>query len=250
MTSEELETIVCKHEMQRLELKESFGVECIETACAFTNAQGGFIVIGVDNDGNPSKHQLRGEGLRDYENKISTATEPSVAVDAEKGEFRDREVVILRGIENPLKPVAYKGRCYIRKGEFATTYRPRVASGDSAEITPERAGEIGESAEKKGESAGENKERTGEDVERAGKINEWLAAAIPSGIRQDARKNIVSILKEIAMDERITVERLCLQTGLSERGVWKIISSLKALGLLDRIGPDKGGHWKLVGFEP
>ena len=60
MTSEELETIVCKHEMQRLELKESFGVECIETACAFTNAQGGFIVIGVDNDGNPSKHQLRG----------------------------------------------------------------------------------------------------------------------------------------------------------------------------------------------
>ena len=144
-----------------------------------------------------------------------------------------------------------------RYGEFATTYRPRVASGDSTEITPERAGEIGESAEKKGESAGEcgesaggNKERTGEDVERAGKINEWLAAAIPSGIRQDARKNMVSILKEIAMDERITVERLCLQTGLSERGVWKIISSLKALGLLDRIGPDKGGHWKLVGFEP
>ena len=144
-----------------------------------------------------------------------------------------------------------------RYGEFATTYRPRVASGDSAEITPERAGGIGESAEKKGESAegrgesaGENKERTGEDVERAGKINEWLAAAIPSGIRQDARKNMVSILKEIAMDERITVERLCLQTGLSERGVWKIISSLKALGLLDRIGPDKGGHWELVGFEP
>ncbi len=40
MTSEELETIVCKHEMQRLGLKESFGVECIETACAFTNAEG------------------------------------------------------------------------------------------------------------------------------------------------------------------------------------------------------------------
>jgi hypothetical protein len=45
MTSEELETIVRKHEMQRLELKESFNVECIETACAFTNSQGGFIVI-------------------------------------------------------------------------------------------------------------------------------------------------------------------------------------------------------------
>ena len=40
MTSEELENIVSRHEMQRLELKESFGAECIETACAFTNSQG------------------------------------------------------------------------------------------------------------------------------------------------------------------------------------------------------------------
>ncbi len=116
MTSEELENIVSRHEMQRLELKESFGAECIETACAFTNSQGGFILIGVDNDGNPSKHQLRFEGLRDYENKISTATEPSVAVDAERVGFRGREVVVLKVSENPLKPVAYKGRCYIRKG--------------------------------------------------------------------------------------------------------------------------------------
>ena len=50
MTAEELEKIVARHEMQCLELKESFNVECVETACAFTNAQGGFIVIGVDND--------------------------------------------------------------------------------------------------------------------------------------------------------------------------------------------------------
>ena len=69
MTIEELETIVRKHEMQCLELKESFGMECIETACAFTNSQGGFIIIGIDNNGQPSKHQLRFEGLRDYENK-------------------------------------------------------------------------------------------------------------------------------------------------------------------------------------
>ncbi len=116
MTAEELEKIVARHEMLCLELKESFNVECIETACAFTNAQGGFIVIGVDNYGNPSKHQLRFEGLRDYENKISTATEPSVAVDAEKVEFRGREVVVLKIVENPLKPVAYKGRCFVRKG--------------------------------------------------------------------------------------------------------------------------------------
>lgn len=116
MNAEKLEKIVARHEMQCLELKESFNVECIETACAFANAQGGFVVIGVDNKGNPSKCQLRFEGLRDYENKISTATEPSVAVDAEKVEFKGREVVVLKVVENPLKPVSCKGRCYIRKG--------------------------------------------------------------------------------------------------------------------------------------
>lgn len=43
--TEELEKIVSRHEMQRLELKEGFNVESIEAACAFANAGGGFIVI-------------------------------------------------------------------------------------------------------------------------------------------------------------------------------------------------------------
>ena len=116
MTTEELERVIGKHEMMRLELKESFGAECVETACAFANAAGGYVVIGVDDHGEPSKRQLRGESLRDYENKISTATEPSVAVDAEKVAFAGREVVVLRIQENPLKPVACRGRCFIRKG--------------------------------------------------------------------------------------------------------------------------------------
>ena len=42
MTTEELEKIVARHEMQCLELKESFNAECIETACAFfIRRQGG-----------------------------------------------------------------------------------------------------------------------------------------------------------------------------------------------------------------
>ena len=35
MAEDELEKIVSRHEMQCLELKEAFNVECIETACAF-----------------------------------------------------------------------------------------------------------------------------------------------------------------------------------------------------------------------
>ena len=45
--------------MQQLELKESFGAEAIETACAFANAHGGFIVIGVDDPGLVSRPRNR-----------------------------------------------------------------------------------------------------------------------------------------------------------------------------------------------
>ena len=116
MTEKELEIAVKAHEMQSLELKESFGAECIETACAFANAGGGYIVLGVDNKGNLAKSPLRQEALRDCENRIATATEPSVAVDAEKVAFRGGQVVVLKVPENPLKPVAVKGRSFIRKG--------------------------------------------------------------------------------------------------------------------------------------
>lgn len=36
MTTEELEKIVSRHEMQRLELKEGFNVESIEAACRWS----------------------------------------------------------------------------------------------------------------------------------------------------------------------------------------------------------------------
>ena len=69
---------------------------------------------------------------------------------------------------------------------------------------------------------------------------------IPSEVRQDARSNMVSILSEIGMDKFATTEKLMKTTGLSDRGVRKIVASLKALGLLVRIGSDKGGHWEVV----
>ena len=145
MTTIELQNIVARHEMQCLELKESFNVESIETACAFANANGGYIIIGVDNNGLPSKHGLRIEALRDYENKISTATEPCVAVDVEKIAFQGRDVVVLKVMENPLKPVAYKGRCFLRKGsvnhqmtptEIAECHLKSTGSSMDAVIVP------------------------------------------------------------------------------------------------------------------
>ena len=44
----------------------------------------------------------------------------------------------------------------------------------------------------------------------------------------------------------ITTAEMAEGLGLSQAGVEKIIRSLKQEGRLQRIGPDKGGHWEVV----
>lgn len=59
---------------------------------------------------------MRTEALRDIENRIATATEPVVSVQLEKVSLDGGEVVVVKVPENPLKPIACKGRCFLRRG--------------------------------------------------------------------------------------------------------------------------------------
>ena len=89
--------------MQQLELKESFGAEAIETACAFANAHGGFIVIGVDDPGLVSRPRNRliaqtfydmhiiehyGSGMRRMKKDCDENGSPYPAMKSGNGEFR------------------------------------------------------------------------------------------------------------------------------------------------------------------
>ena len=98
--------------------------------------------------------------------------------------------------------------------------------------------------------AGKDAERAENAVERAEKVKAWALNMIPSGVRQDARSNMATVMAGIGMDEKITTEGLVRLMGLSDRGVRKTISALKAFGLLVRVGSDRAGHWELVRFEP
>ena len=59
------------------------------------------------------------------------------------------------------------------------------------------------------------------------------------------QKSSQKILSSIRHNPSITIHELQDVTGLSESGVKKIIRQLKAEGLIQRIGGDKGGHWKV-----
>ena len=121
---------------------------------------------------------------------------------------------------------------------------------DIGQSAAESSQRLPESSQKSNERAEKDAERAENAAERAEKVKAWALNMIPSGVRQDARSNMASVMAGIGMDEKITTEGLVRLTGLSDRGVRKTVSALKAFGLLVRVGSDRAGHWELVGFEP
>ena len=124
------------------------------------------------------------------------------------------------------------------------------SAAESSQRLPESSQKSNERAEKDTERAEKDAERAENAAERAEKVKAWALNMIPSGVRQDARSNMASVMAGIGVDEKITTEGLMRLTGLSDRGVRKTISALKAFGLLVRVGSDRAGHWEVVGFEP
>jgi len=75
----------------------------------------------------------------------------------------------------------------------------------------------------------------GKDIEKV--LNE-------KGIRLTFnQKQIVVYLLE---NPRDTNKQLSKKVGISERKIRENIKKLKIFGLLSRIGPDKGGYWKVI----
>ena len=55
------------------------------------------------------------------------------------------------------------------------------------------------------------------------------------------------LLRLLKAHPGLTAKQAAEQLGLSQRAVEKQLAALKAAGRLRRIGPNKGGHWQVVG---
>ena len=44
----------------------------------------------------------------------------------------------------------------------------------------------------------------------------------------------------------LTAKEIAKKLGMTPRAVEKQVANLKKVGLLHRIGPDKGGHWEVI----
>ena len=54
------------------------------------------------------------------------------------------------------------------------------------------------------------------------------------------------ILKMISDDPQISFDDLRLALNVSDRTIARYISELKENKIIDRVGPDKGGSWKIL----
>jgi ATP-dependent DNA helicase RecG len=66
----------------------------------------------------------------------------------------------------------------------------------------------------------------------------------------DDTKNVIDnreqeILKLIDLDNRISTKQLSEKLNVNIRTVFRYIEKLKAKGLIERIGADRGGYWKV-----
>ncbi|WP_319574160.1 HTH domain-containing protein [uncultured Desulfobacter sp.] len=54
----------------------------------------------------------------------------------------------------------------------------------------------------------------------------------------------------LSRNNRITIKELAGELGVSDRTVKKHIKVLKDNGRLVRVGPDRGGYWKIIDSGP
>ena len=55
-----------------------------------------------------------------------------------------------------------------------------------------------------------------------------------------------ALLELLKRDPSLSASQAALQLGVSKRHVERLLASLKANGAIERIGPPRGGYWKVL----
>lgn len=100
-------------ESQKIEFKPNWRDEYLKVICAFANAEGGELIIGIDDKGEPLGLKNTKKLLEDIPNKIRSKLGIIPSVDFEKS--KDKEVMRIR-VNSISVPISYDGRYYLRSG--------------------------------------------------------------------------------------------------------------------------------------
>jgi ATP-dependent DNA helicase RecG len=107
--------IIAMGESEKLELKASFNIDAIISIASMANKKGGIVVIGVSSRSEIIGTDIKEETIQLWINEIKTKTEPSLVPEIESYLIENKKVAVISINEYPIKPVAVRGRYYLRK---------------------------------------------------------------------------------------------------------------------------------------
>jgi ATP-dependent DNA helicase RecG len=110
-----IEGILSSQESEKLEIKASFNSDAIISIAAMANKKGGMVIIGVSDRKEIIGVSVKDETLQLWANEIKTKTEPGLIPEINTYTIENKTVAIISVPEYPVKPVAVRGRYYIRK---------------------------------------------------------------------------------------------------------------------------------------
>lgn len=111
----DLSKLDSQREGQRLEFKQSFGREALETIGAFANAEGGDLLIGVRDDGHVVGLTIGQNTLEEWAQKIQGKVQPRLLPSMSVQTHGGRAVVVVT-VERSDAPVCVDGRFIKRVG--------------------------------------------------------------------------------------------------------------------------------------
>ena len=100
-------------ENQNIEFKESWRDECLKTLCAFANAVGGTLFIGINDKGEVSGLEEADKMMEDIPNKIRNFL--GILVDVNLHTVNGKEYLEIV-VESHKNPINYKGQYFYRSG--------------------------------------------------------------------------------------------------------------------------------------
>ena len=114
MNKEDIINIINKGESETVEFKSSFSKSVIETIVAFSNTEGGNILIGINDRKETIDISITDETIQKWINEIKQNTSPQVIPYVDVFNIDNKNIVALNVIEYPIKPVSYKDKFYKR----------------------------------------------------------------------------------------------------------------------------------------
>ena len=127
-------------ESQSLEFKESLKLkdEIGETVSAFSNSDGGIVVVGVSDSGGIPGVDIGKNTLEELANYIKRNTDPQVFPSVKILEVGGKRVVMIEVAEGAEKPVFFKNHAYKRVGKT----NQRISTSEIRKLAREERGRL------------------------------------------------------------------------------------------------------------